>query len=73
MSPYLPHWILDLMYDYFPGQGLSRARENRRIATKTAKDLIGSKIQENKDGKSSRDILTLLGPFVLWVPCLHEF
>jgi hypothetical protein len=64
MSPYLPHWMLDLMYDYFPGEGLSRARENRRIATKTAKDLIESKIQENREEKSGRDILTLLGVFI---------
>ena len=68
MSPYLPHWMLDLMYDYFPGEGLARARENRRVATKAAKDLIEAKIQENRDGKSSRDILTLLGAFVLWSP-----
>ena len=68
MSPYLPHWMLDLMYDYFPGEGLARARENRRVATKAAKDLIEAKIQENRDGKSSRDILTLLGAFVLRSP-----
>lgn len=68
MSPYLPHWMLDLMYDYFPGEGLARARENRRVAVKAAKDLIESKIQENRDGKFNRDILTLLGPPVLWSP-----
>lgn len=56
------------MYDYFPGEGLARARENRRVATKAAKDLIEAKIQENRDGKSSRDILTLLGAFVLRSP-----
>ena len=54
------------MYDYFPGEGLARARENSRVATKAAKDLIEAKIQENRDGKSGRDILTLLGAFVPW-------
>jgi len=73
MSPYLPHWMLDLMYDYFPGEGLARARENRRIATKAAKGLIEAKIQENRDGKSSRDILTLLGAFVFVVPRRCQF
>jgi len=72
MSPYLPHWMLGLMYDYFPGEGLSRVRQSRRVAIKIAKDLIESKIQENKDEKSGRDILTLLGPFILWVPYLRE-
>lgn len=66
MSPYLPHWMLDLMYDYFPGEGLARARENRRVAIKAAQDLIESKLQENKDGKSGRDILTLLGASISW-------
>ena len=53
------------MYDYFPGEGLARARENRRIATKAAKDLVDSKLQETRDGKAGRDILTLLGVFIL--------
>jgi hypothetical protein len=66
MSPYLPHRLLDLMYDYLPGEGLSRTRENRRVATKAAKDLVESKIQETRDGKSGRDILTLLGEVI---PC----
>ena len=65
MSPYLPYRILDLMYDYFPGEGLARARENRRSATQAAKDLVESKIQEIRDGKSGRDILSLLGAFPL--------
>jgi hypothetical protein len=65
LSPYLPHSILDLMYDYFPGEGLALARENRRIAVKAAKDLVDAKIRETRDGKYGRDILTLLGPFGL--------
>ena len=64
-SGYLPHWLLDFMYDYLPGEGLALARENRRVATKASKDLGESKIQENKDG--NRDILTLLGTSVLWI------
>ena len=65
-SSYLPHWLLDFMYDYLPGEGLALARENRKVATKASKDLVESKIQENRDGKSGRDILTLLGKSVLW-------
>ena len=53
------------MYDYFPGEGLARARENRRAATQAAKDLVESKIQETRDGKSGKDILSLLGAFPL--------
>ena len=66
LSPYLPHWLLDLLYDYMPGAGLARARENRRVATKAAKDLVESKIQEIEGGKPGKDILTLLGEFF---PC----
>ena len=68
LSPYLPHKILDLMYDYFPGEGLALARENRRVAVKAARDLVESKIRETRDGKSGKDILTLLGAFGLWFP-----
>jgi len=53
------------MYDYFPGEGLALARENRRVAIKVARDLVESKIRETRDGKSGRDILTLLGAFGL--------
>jgi len=66
MSPFLPHWVLDMMYDYLPGEGLARARENRRVATKAAKDLVESKIQEREAQKSGRDILMLLGASAMW-------
>ena len=36
------------------------------VATKATKDLSEAKIQENNDEKYGRDILTLLGAFVLW-------
>ena len=42
--------------------------ENRRVAAKAAKDLVGSKILETRGGKSGRDILTLLGAFVSRFP-----
>ena len=64
-SPYLPHWILNLMYNYFPGEGLALVRENRRVAVKVTRDLVESKIWETRDGKSGRDILMLLGAFGL--------
>ena len=51
-----------------PGAGLARARENRRVATKAAKDLVESKIQEIEGGKPGKDILTLLGEFCLRYP-----
>ena len=55
-----------MMYDYLPGEGLARARENRRVATKAAKDLVESKIQEREAQKSGRDILMLLGASAMW-------
>ena len=45
---------------------VSPLRESRRVAVKVAGDLVESKIQETRDGKSGRDILTLLGAFGLW-------
>jgi len=54
MSPHLPHWMP------------ARARKSRRVVTKAAKDPIEAEIQETRDEKSGRDILTLLGAFVLW-------
>jgi len=56
------------MDDYLPGEGLALARENRRVAVKTAKDLVESKIREIRGGKSGRDILTLLGGPDSWFP-----
>ena len=68
LSPYLPLSVLDFMDDYLPGEGLALARENRRVAVKTAKDLVESKIREIRGGKSGRDILTLLGGPDSWFP-----
>jgi len=62
LSPNLPLSILDLMYDYLPGEGL------RRVAAKAAKDLVESKIRETRGEKSGRDILTLLDGPDSWFP-----
>ena len=73
LSPYLPFSILDFMYDYSPGEGLALTRENRTAVLKAAKDLVESKIRGTGGGKSSRDILTLLGTSVSRFPIEVSF
>lgn len=66
MSPLLLYWVLDMMYDYPPGEGLARAREGRGVATQAAKDPVEPKLQETKAQNSGRVIFMFLGVSVLW-------
>ncbi|KAH9922548.1 cytochrome P450 [Amylocystis lapponica] len=60
VAHYVPMPILELLYDYLPGKGLDKARDNHRVAFKVAEELLASKSQDLLLGRGNRDIMSIL-------------
>ncbi|KAH9949310.1 cytochrome P450 [Amylocystis lapponica] len=60
IAHYVPMPLLELLYDYLPGKGLDKARENHRAAFKVAEELLASKSQDLLLGKGNRDVMSIL-------------
>ncbi|PCH35645.1 cytochrome P450 [Wolfiporia cocos MD-104 SS10] len=60
VTHYLPMRIIEMLYDYLPGKGLDKARQNKRAAHKVAEHLLEVKSRALLLGKGNRDIMSIL-------------
>lgn len=59
----IPMRLLEYLYDYFPSASLNSMRANRDITHRFAKDLLDHKSDSIARGKSSRDVMSILGMY----------
>ena len=61
LARFLPLSFIEWMQDHVGGQMGIKARECAQASTKVAKELIDTKVKYFAEGKSRRDVLSLLG------------
>jgi hypothetical protein len=65
MQTMLPVWILQVMSKYSRRKSLVHARHTAKLANAVTRALVDSKANALLQGKGNKDILTLLGSFLL--------
>jgi len=63
---WLPVRVAGLFYDYAPVAELKRIRYVTEVGFRAAQEMIDNKLEEMNDGKSKKDILSLLGTFLVF-------
>jgi hypothetical protein len=57
----VPLWILEHVYDYLPGDGIGKLKENQAEVHKVAKQLLKNKQEAHEKGVGKKDLMSLLG------------
>jgi hypothetical protein len=61
VAPLIPEFLVHLLYNYLPSRGLQRYRDTKVLFQAFAKSLVASKMEELDQGRSGRDVMSLLG------------
>lgn len=70
LSRYLPGTVIRYIFETGSDPNLQKARENRVLAHRVARELIQQKRREMLVGQSEKDLLSLLGRFMSSFPLL---
>lgn len=58
--------VMEFLHDHvLPGKGLDKARVNKKAAHKVAHQLLESKTEALLMGKGSRDVMSILGKYIV--------